>query len=73
MNVRHSISSVWGGVVLNSFCLPIRAISLLKSPHSMCVWFGCELSWCVIFCWIVGMSCVSSICEGMYMWIISHG
>ena len=40
MNAHHSISSIWGGVVLNSFCLPIRAISLLKSPHSMCVWFG---------------------------------
>ena len=35
MNVRHSISSVCGGVMLDSFCLPIRAMSLLKSLHSM--------------------------------------
>ena len=40
MNVRHSISSVCGGVVVYPFCRPIRAISLLKSPHKICVWLG---------------------------------
>ncbi len=50
MNARHSMSSVWGGVVLNSFCRPIRAMSLLKSPHNMYVWFGCVVICCVIFC-----------------------
>jgi hypothetical protein len=29
VNFLHSMSSVCGGVVLNSFCLPIKAISLL--------------------------------------------
>ena len=37
VNVRHFMSSIWGGVVLNSFCLPIIAMSVLKSPHSMYV------------------------------------
>ena len=41
MNVRHSMSSVWGGVWLYSFCRPIRAMSLLKFPHSIYVWSGC--------------------------------
>ena len=40
MNVRHSISSDCGGVVVYPFCRPIRAISLLKSPHRICVWLG---------------------------------
>ena len=35
MNVRHSMSSICEDVMLDSFCLPIRAMSLLKSPHSM--------------------------------------
>ena len=37
VNVRHSISSVCGGVVLCLFWRPIRAMSLLKSPHRMCI------------------------------------
>ena len=40
INARHSIFAACGGVVMYSFCLPIKAISLLKSPHTMCVWFG---------------------------------
>ena len=35
MNVHHSMSSVCGGVLLDPLCLHIRAMSLLKSPHSM--------------------------------------
>ena len=35
MNVRQSMSSICGGVMSDSFCLPIRAMSLLKSPHSV--------------------------------------
>ncbi len=45
VNVRHSISSACGGVMLESFCLPTRTISLLKSPHSMWEWFGWALIW----------------------------
>ena len=37
VKVRQRWSSVWGGVVCWSFCLPIKAISLLKSPHNMCM------------------------------------
>ena len=35
VKVLHSMSSICGGVLPKSFCLPIRAISLLKSPHKM--------------------------------------
>ena len=35
----HIRSSSLGGVFPYSFCRPMRAISLLKSPHSMYVWF----------------------------------
>ena len=36
----HIRSSSLGGVFPCSFCRPMRAISLLKSPHSMYVLFG---------------------------------
>ena len=65
MNVRHSISSTCGGVVLYSFWRPIRAMSLLKSPHIICVWFGWLVVCCVMFCCIIGMSLISSSCDGM--------
>ena len=35
VNVRHSISSTCGGVMVESFRRPIRAMSLLKSPHNI--------------------------------------
>ena len=44
----HWMSSSCGGVLLLLFCLPISAISLLKSPHKMCVWFWCAVIWLVI-------------------------
>ena len=59
--------------MLCSFCRPIRAMSLLKSPHNMCIWLKCVVVCCVMFSWIVGMYLMSSICDGMYMCIISHG
>ena len=65
VNVRHSISSVCGGVVVCSFCLPIRAMSLLKSPHRMCMWFGWFVACCVMFCCIIGIFLVSSSCDGI--------
>ena len=73
VNVRHSMSSAWGGVMLCSFWRPIRAMSLLKSPHRMCAWFECLLICCVMICWIIGMVLMSSSCDGMYICIISHG
>ena len=73
VNALHSVSSVYGGVVFRSLCLLIRAISLLKSPHRMWVWFGCAAICCVISCFIIGMYLVSSVCVGIYMCINSHG
>ena len=73
MNALHSVSSVCGGVVFWSLCRPIRAISLLKSPHRMWVWFGCAVICCVISRFIIGMYLMSSMCVGIYMCIISHG
>ena len=55
VNVLHSMSSACGGVVVVSFCRPISAMSLLKSPHNIVVMFGCALICCVMFCWISGM------------------
>jgi hypothetical protein len=65
VNARHSIFSACGGVVMYSFCLPIRAMSLLKSPHSMCMWLGWLLVCCVIFCCMIYISIVYSSCDGM--------
>ena len=48
-------------------------MSLLKSPHRMCVWFGCLLICCVMVRWIIGMDLRSFACDGMYICIISHG
>jgi hypothetical protein len=72
INVRHSKSSACGGVVLCSFWRPIRAIPLLKSPQSMCVWFECLLICFIMVCWIIGMDLMFSACDGIYMYIISH-
>jgi hypothetical protein len=36
--------------MLESFCRPMKAISLLKSPHSIWKWFGCVMICCVICC-----------------------
>jgi len=41
VNARHSMSSVCGGVMVCSFWRPIRAMSSLKSLHSMYVCVGC--------------------------------
>ena len=59
--VFHLRSSSCGGVNLCSYCLPISAISLLKSPHSMFVWFGCMSISLLMVCCIVGISLISSI------------
>ena len=36
----HIRSSSFGGIFPCLFCRPMRAISLLKLPHNMYVWFG---------------------------------
>ena len=48
-------------------------MSLLKSPHNMCIWFGWSMVCCVMFCLISGMDPMSSSCDGIYMCIISQG
>ena len=35
--------------MMYSFCRPISAMSLLKSPHRMCIWFGWLVVWFVMF------------------------
>ena len=65
MNARHSLSSTCGGVMLCSFCRPINAISLLKSPQRIIVWFGELVMCCVIVCWICGIDLMSSSCDGI--------
>lgn len=72
--ITPSISSGCGGVVLCSFCRPIRAMSLLKSPHSMCMWLGCiAVCYKCHICCIIGMHFMSLVCDGMYKCIINHG
>jgi hypothetical protein len=71
INVRHSMSSACGDVVMYSYWGPIRAISLLKSPHIMCMWFGWLVVCCVMFCCIIGINLISSPCDGMWMCIIN--
>ena len=59
--VFHFRSSSCGGVNLCSFCLPISAISLLKSPHRIYVWFGCVSISLLMVCCMVGINLISSI------------
>ena len=51
----------------------MSAMSRLKSPHRMYVWFGCAEIWLVMVVLRWGMRRMSSKCVGMYMWIISQG
>ena len=68
----HVWSSSYGGVYLNSFWRPISAMSLLKFPHNICVWFGCESICILIVCCVIGINLISSMCEGMYICYMSH-
>ena len=60
------------GLYLNSFWHPISAISLLKSSHNICLWFGCESICILIVCCMIRISLISSMCEGMYKCNMSH-
>ena len=59
--VFHLRSFSCGGVNLCSYYLPISAIFLLKSPHSIYVWFGCVSISLLMVCCIVGINLISSI------------
>ena len=50
----------------------MNAISLLKSPHSMYIWFECALICVLMFCCMIGISPMSSLCDGMYKCRIGH-
>ena len=67
------MSSSCGGVLLWLFCLPMSAISRLKSPHKICMWLGCLVIWLEISVLRRGMRWVSSTCVGIYKCIINHG
>ena len=71
--IFHNMSSSCRGVNLCSFCCPISAMSLLKSPQSIYVWFGCASILILMVCCMIGINLVSSISEGMYKCIINHG
>jgi hypothetical protein len=47
-------------------CLPIRAMSLLKSPNRMMLLVGLLWTWLNIVVWIVGIRAMSSLWVGMY-------
>ena len=59
--IFHIVSSFCGGVNLFSFCRPISTMSLLKSPHSINIWFGCASVCILMVCCMVGINLVSSI------------
>ena len=59
--IFYNRSSSCGGVNLCSFYRPISAISLLKSPHSIYVWFGCASICILMVCCMIGISLKSSL------------
>ena len=72
IHLFHNTSSFCRGMNLCSFWRPISAMSLLKSPHSIYVWFGCASICILMVCCMVGINLISSIREGIYKCIISH-
>ena len=63
MKCRHWWSCCFGSCKI---VCPIKAMSLLKSLYNIIwlVWY--LVIYCVIVCNMIGMSCMSSWCEGMY-------
>ena len=59
--IFHIMPSSYGGVNLCSFCRPISAMSLLKSPHNIYVWFGCASICILMVCCMVEINFVFSI------------
>ena len=55
------------------FCLPLSAMSRLKSPHNAYMWLGCEVIWLVLSVLRCGMRHVSSKCVRIYICMINHG
>ena len=66
VNCFQSRSCCVGIVLVGPCCLPIKAMSLLKSPSRMILLRGLLWIWLKIVVWIIGMRMMSSICVGMY-------
>ena len=66
VNCFQSRSCCVGFVLVVPCCLPIKAMSLLKSPSMMMLHRGLLWMWLNIVVWIMGIRVVSSICVGMY-------
>ena len=69
VNCFQSMSCCVGAVLMGPCCLPINAMSLLKSPSKMMLLRGLLWMWLNIVVWIMGISVMSSICVGMYIYI----
>jgi hypothetical protein len=66
VNCFHSRSCCVGADFVVPVYLPIRAMSLLKSPSIMMLLWGLLWMWLNIVVWIMGMRMMSSMCVGMY-------
>ena len=54
------------------FCLPLSAISQLKSSHNVYMLLGCMVIWLVISFLRCGIRHRSSKCVGIYICMINH-
>ena len=66
VNCFQSRSCCVGIVLVGPCCLPIKAMSLLKSPNKMMLFRGLLWMWLNIVVWMMGMRVMSSGCVGMY-------
>jgi hypothetical protein len=66
VNCFQSLSCCVGAVIVEPCCLPIKAISLLKSPNRMMLLRGLLWTMLNIVVWRMGMSGMSSVWVGMY-------
>jgi hypothetical protein len=66
VNCFQSRSCCVGAEFVVPCCLPIRAMSLLKSPSKMILLSGLLWMWLNIVVWIVGIRLMSSLWIGMY-------
>jgi hypothetical protein len=73
VNCFHSRSCCVGAVVVLPFCLPIKAMSLLKSSHKMMLLRELLWIWLNIVVWIIDMRVMSSMWVGMYRWNRKYG
>ena len=58
-------------VAMHKYSFSVRKIFRLKSPTRSGVCIGCVLIFCSIVVCIIDISGMSSLCDGMYMWMRS--